>query len=74
MLGAAPWALGLSWGEGSVGAWPRAPSQCASTIVLTLRHMAPSETAKRNLTADAVKAESWQQPGLQNACFYGTEK
>lgn len=69
VLGATPWALGLSWGEGSVGAWPRAPSQCAGTIVLTLRHMAPSETAKRNLAADAVKAESWQQTARPAKCL-----
>lgn len=53
----------------SVGARERAPSQCASAIVLTQRHMAPSETAKRNPTADAAKAESWQQTARPAKCL-----
>lgn len=53
----------------SVGVRERAPSQCASAIVLTQRHMAPSETAKRNPTADAAKAESWQQTARPVKCL-----
>lgn len=47
VLGASPVGARASLGRGSsVGARERAPSQCASAIVLTRRHMAPSETAK----------------------------
>lgn len=53
----------------SAGAWKRAPSQCASTIVLTPRHMVPSKTAKRNPTADAAKAESWQETARPARCL-----
>lgn len=53
----------------SAGAWKRAPSQCASTIVLTPRHMVPSKTAKRNPTADAAKAESWQETARPAKCL-----
>lgn len=31
----------------SAGAWKRAPSQCASTIVLTPRHMVPSKNSEK---------------------------
>lgn len=70
VLGASPGAARAPLGRGSsVGAGERAPSQCASAIVLTRRHMAPSETAKRNPTADAAKAESWQQTGRPAKCL-----